>query len=578
MSFLLNLATVLIYYCVLIFSYLGFGWIASRLLSINFIQSEKPFSLIWLGWAVALLLLQILNVFVPIAAIVSILLLLAGLILALVFLKMNFKELDAFPASRPWLGLTGIAAIFTAILSMQASTGYDSGLYHFNSIRWLNEYPIVLGLGNLHSRLAFNQSFFVYAAQLNLYPLFKHGHNIANGFLIFLLSAECLFILSNHVTKRDKAAGLPPGNLFAIFVIPVIIYLALYTNISSPAPDITAYLLQILIFIHFIRDIDEYSSVKNDDARMLFIFSMSASAITVKISSLVFAAAICLLLLISRLKYWRLTPKQAIIKIIKMTALPAFIMMIWSLRGILISGCPLYPSTLGCIKTAWAVPTELVQQVADVIYSWSRVKRASPENVLSSWDWLTPWFHTVVLGNKSLFIYPLIIAGLCLMACLILRFRGQLPKALNKNIFLIPVPILTGLIFWFFTAPGFRFIQALVLILPIATAAILISIFKTTGKLRNAAVIAMFLIVNINIVWAILEDIEPLTEISIQSFRPVKTVRLIKNTTLSGLAVFSPKKDDQCWDSELPCTPEFRAELEFDDNNFFPEFRLAGGN
>ena len=88
-------------------------------------------------------------------------------------------------------------------------------------------------------------------------------------------------------------------------------------------------------------------------------------------------------------------------------------------------------------------------------------------------------------------------------------------------------------------------------------------------------IIVMFLIINMNLVWAVLEYPQPLTEIKLQSFRPVKTVRVIKNATLSGLEVFSPKKDEQCWDSELPCTPEFRDELEFENNRIFPEFRLV---
>ena len=575
MSLLLNLAIILLYYGVLIFSYLGYGWITARLLSINFIPSEKPFALIWLGWSTTLLLLQLLNIFVPIAAIGSILFLLVGLIAAIVFIKTNLNEINSFPASRLWLALTGITAILMGILSMQAATGYDSGLYHFNSIRWLNEYPIVLGLGNLHGRLAFNQSFFVYAAHLNLFPLFKHGHNIANGFLVFLLLAECLFILSKHTRKSVEPSRIPAGDLFALFVLPVILYLALYTNISSPAPDTTAYMLQILIFMYFIRSLDEDSSVKNGDSRMLFVFIMSATAITVKISSLAFVVMTCLLLLVSRLKHWQVNPKQALPKIIKMLALPAFIILIWCLRGILTSGCPAYPSTFGCINASWSVPTELVQNLADVIYSWSRQKRESPDIVLSSWAWLKPWFSTVVLGNKPLLIHPPVVASLCAIAGLFAYMRGPLSKALNKNLLLIPIPIVTGLVFWFFTAPGFRFAQALVLMLPIAVAVILINILAPTGKPRSGLMIVMFLIINMNLVWAVLEYPQPLTEIKLQSFRPVKTVRVIKNTTLSGLEVFSPKKDEQCWDSELPCTPEFRHELEFENNRIFPEFRVV---
>jgi hypothetical protein len=111
--------------------------------------------------------------------------------------------------------------------------------------------------------------------------------------------------------------------------------------------------------------------------------------------------------------------------------------------------------------------------------------------------------------------------------------------------------------------------------LPIVSVVMLVNILERSDKLRFGVLIALFLVVNLNIVWAVWQDPQPITEISLQSFRPVKTVRLITRTTLSGLPVFSPKKDDQCWDSELPCTPDFNDELEFYDKPIFPEFRLA---
>jgi hypothetical protein len=50
-------------------------------------------------------------------------------------------------------------ASWIASRSMRPPTNGDSGEYHFNTIRWINAFPIVPGLGNLHGRLAFNQSF-----------------------------------------------------------------------------------------------------------------------------------------------------------------------------------------------------------------------------------------------------------------------------------------------------------------------------------------------------------------------------------------------------------------------------------
>jgi hypothetical protein len=53
-------------------------------------------------------------------------------------------------------------------------------------------------------------------------------------------------------------------------------------------------------------------------------------------------------------------------------------------------------------------------------------------------------------------------------------------------------------------------------------------------------------------------------------FQPIPVVRLIKQTTNSGLIIYSPENGDQCYDSRLPCTPFFKENLrlEKDKTNF----------
>ena len=46
---------------------------------------------------------------------------------------------------------------------------YDTGLYHAQSIRWIEEYGVVKGLGNLHCRLAYNSSSFALSALLKIH-------------------------------------------------------------------------------------------------------------------------------------------------------------------------------------------------------------------------------------------------------------------------------------------------------------------------------------------------------------------------------------------------------------------------
>jgi hypothetical protein len=573
MAFLKDLVTTLAYDFVLIFSYLGLGWVFSRALSIKLSGPEKIFSFVWMGWSFSLILLQTINIFSPIGILGGASILLAGLILAFLFLRTDIGSFIAVFKSPLWLGLTMLAATSIAAISLPSPIAYDSGLYHFNTIRWWNEYPIVLGLGNLHLRLAFNQSFFAYVAQLNLYPIFKNGHHIANGFLVFVLLSEQLFSLSKYITSRQERLNLSASSMAAIFMIPVTIYLILNAELSSPKPDTAASILQILIFVHFIRALEDIND-ENYDSRMLLVFVLSATAITVKLSNLVYVLTICLILLIVRIKHWQLPLKQAIIRTTRLLLAPAFIIALWCFRGYLMSGCPLFPSTFGCIQTRWSIPIQITRDLADLIYSWARIPRGVPETVLSQWDWLIPWFNLKVWGQKPLVVYPLTVALLGAVAAMVISIYIPSYSRLNYYFLLLPLPVLTGLFFWFFTAPSVRFVLSLLFLLPVTVAVILIKVLESKQRFRHSLILTLFLITNINVLMAIFQGENPLEKFPVHGYMPTKEVRLVSNTTLSGLEVFSPFKDNQCWDSILPCTPEFREELEFDDKIIFPEFRL----
>ena len=221
MTFPIDLMITLIGYVILAFSYLGLGWASSRILRIDFPVKEKLFFLIWLGWAVTLFLLQIINLFIPINIFSNVPFLILGTIFAIVFLKNESWKAGVSNVSWVYPVLLAITTVWIAVLSMLSPRNNDSGLYHFNSIRWLNEYPIVLGLGNLHYRLAFNQSFFAYVAYLNLYPLFNHGYNLAISFLLLLLFAECLLFLSKLLNAKDLTENFRLISIIAVFYTPL---------------------------------------------------------------------------------------------------------------------------------------------------------------------------------------------------------------------------------------------------------------------------------------------------------------------------------------------------------------------
>jgi len=500
---------------------------------------------------------------------------LIGIVSSAIFLWKEYQKDNTFYAPRTWLVLIGLIAVWIATLSMQAPKAYDSGLYHFNSIRWLNEYPIVLGLGNLHGRLAYNQSVLVFVAYLNLYPYFNHGHNIANGFLLFLLLADGLLHITRKTTEPHGLFDLSVSNLLWLFMIPAIAYLVPISEISSPKPDTTSSVLQILIFIYFGRAVQEISISSENDTSRYLVFSLSATAITVKLSNIVYVLTICIILLIVEAKTRRFSLKETLARTIKISALPALITIIWCARGLLLSGCPMYPSTIGCISSSWSVPIKFVREEADWIYSWARMPREIPDKVLNSWDWLEPWFNQSILTNKLTTVYPLALTGFCVAAMTLLYIRGRRQIEINRNVFLLPIPIVTGLLFWFFTAPDIRFALSLFLLMPVTTAVMLLNMLAPKGKIRYWLIIGLFVLLNASIIWSTLKNAQTFPRISYVGYEPIRTVRLIRNTTRSGLEVWSPAREDQCWDSELPCTPYFKETLEFVDRPVFPEFRLS---
>ena len=90
------------------------------------------------------------------------------------------------------------ATFLLLLTALRASTevlGDDVYLYHLQAVRWITDYGVVPGLGNLNTRFAFNNAFhslqalfsFEYAPPLH-YPL----HNL-NGFIAWILLMYAVF-------------------------------------------------------------------------------------------------------------------------------------------------------------------------------------------------------------------------------------------------------------------------------------------------------------------------------------------------------------------------------------------------
>ncbi len=162
---------VLFLYAILAVSYFGWGRVGIFLLG-----TETPalsrFITVWLGWALSLLLLETIHLVFPIDYRISSLVFAAGICFSIPELRRLARGRTLREIFRCWPFIVVMTPVIIWVIcrSMVNPGMGDTGLYYLGTIHWINSYPIVPGLGNLHGRFAFNQSYFLYEASLQFYP------------------------------------------------------------------------------------------------------------------------------------------------------------------------------------------------------------------------------------------------------------------------------------------------------------------------------------------------------------------------------------------------------------------------
>jgi hypothetical protein len=454
------------------------------------------------------------------------------------------------------LALTG----WIASGSMLSPIHYDSGLYYFQAIRWINSFPIVPGLGNLHGRLAFNQSFFTWVAVLNFHPLFNHGRSVANSFLLLLTIATFVRFLVPVLKQPSLLVESHPFQYAsALFALPILGFLALFSDVdlTSPSPDLASTLLQLTMFIMFVQDIVEWIKGKELKAHKAMILTiLAATAITIKLSNLAFSAAIIGICIV---RVWQTLHFRGAVRII----LPAVVViLVWGCRGYVLSGAPLYPSTIGYVSSGWAVPIEKVVDEANWIYSWARQPSTHWSNVLDSWEWFRHWTSGISRKRVEV-VYPSVLAvGFCVITVMLVFVYKKKPwlRWINCVIFF---PVVFGLVYWFFMAPEPRFANASFWCLSLSSALFFLSsVQPLLNKQSFAGVLCVvFIMTNLGLISSVVKYRDRIKVVSSSGWHPIKTIALVQKETSSGLVVFVPEQGDQCWDAPLPCTPYFNASL-----------------
>lgn len=527
-------------------AFVGIGLLCRPFFGLNANSSKEILLGFWSGWGISIVFLQCWHFFFKIGWWPFILVFITGAAGILLHLG-NIKKV----LTRPWrfkkhfIILLIVLAFWMANASNFPPKNYDAGLYDFQAIKWAKSYPIIPGLGNLNIRLSYHNASHLYVALLDKGVWDHFAHRVANSLLIFALAIQVL--LSFFAVGKAKESRRE-YHVFLVLIAPIAIYWASSRYITSPNPDTPLYPLGVILaamLIDFIRKINE--DTKAAFQRLLLIVFLSSVGIAIKLSFT--AMAVCCSVIAFGL--WLLRRDHQSRKNLSSTALLVFAVAVtlvpWMIRGVILSGYPALPSSIGSVDLEWTIQKEIAENDSIVVRGWARDPTRAPKEVMSDWSWFSPWI-TETLKRTFDIVAPVICT--CVAAFLFMIFCFKTKKSvLRDGLFIVLIPPAASIAFWFFTAPGPQFEGAAFWVLAIVAIASVGMMFERNVNfafhnlaLTVAAVISILFLIALPVAKGLQLNTDEIPEAKLTSVK-----------TKYGLILNVPEKE-LCWDAPLPCT------------------------
>lgn len=557
---LLSLCVMTVALCMTAVALLGWGRLTLKL--IGFELCPRPDTVtVWLGFGIVLGLVDLLHLFFPVDWKMTVGIGMIGLLGCKVGPSLKCRSMIHSIQTqlyKNWLyALAGcLVLVLWCLRAMGVPNNYDSGLYHFETIRWLNEYPLVPGLGNLHWRFAFNQSHFNFLALLNFAPYWGKGY-ATGGLFLLLLSVATVLEFSQKQSKTWR--WIFGGALFIYFG-----YVA--SGVANPAPDGVIGLVQVVVFLLLFRILDDANQYLDEDVSqkqrdIVTLLLLCLTMTTIKLTGALFAiACIAIVLWLNRHLFIKSLRRWAILAVILL-----LLTFIHLGRGYLLSGFPLFPAlTLGALDLPWSMPTELVKFEADLIKSWARMPGVlNPEWALASWAWVPIWIKGMSFWTATLLGSALVLMVTASTLVLVDKMRQT-----RGGVFLLYLPLYATLIFWFVTAPDPRFLGS-ILVLSIALSIWFLATFvQSVCKGHELKWMGSQLWTTLGLVFCSLVALKltGLNSISTRGWQGIPSQAVEVKQTLGGLEVRVPSTGAQCWNEALPCMSIFNENLAKQNN------------
>lgn len=415
-------------------------------------------SVLMAGLVAATVYAQSFSIFMGVGLAANVGMLAACLVSGIVFRKRMGGFLREVWKDYPLSARIGIPVLFLT-WSYFTSRGYmvpDMNLYHGQSIRWIEEYGIVKGLGNLHERFGYNSSVFALSALYSMKFLLGRSLHTVNGLIAFLLSTEALGLARRNPFRGRGMRLSDYARVGAVYYLTTI-----WDEIIAPSSDYAVMCTIFFLVIKWLSLLEEEGEQRDNPAPYGLLCVLAVYALTLKVTAglilLLTLKPACMLI---RERCWKETGIFLCLGIL--VAAP------WMIRTVLITGWLLYPfEALDLFSVDWKMPAELVRGDAYCIRAWGRGSNQLPDGD-SFFVWFPNWIRTGLSAMEKLLVAADLVS--CAAAVGIGALAVRKHSREKMEISLVLLTMAACYLFWQFNAPMPRYGYAYILLLAGLTA------------------------------------------------------------------------------------------------------------
>jgi hypothetical protein len=479
--------------------------------------------------------------------------------------------------ANPYLFILGCICLFPAILIASGPVGYhDTGLYHAQAVKWINEYGTVYGLGNLHYRLAFNSSWFYFAAFFDILSFDGRTSHLINLVPYTLVLLICFSGFYNLFKKNISVSQI----LKCLLALPICTapFLTI-VFLPSLSPDLVVAVLILYALILAIdycekREIPDDGQTDCQGETYILLLCLSLFLPTIKLSSL----PVLLFAVFITVK----AENRKIKLLLKSSFVGAIILLPFLLGNVLLSGYLLFPvPQIDLFSFDWKVPYEVAENVRRSI-NYFAINAGMEGGIwsvagMSTLEWIQSWLARA--GGKLISYWTVtafVLAIMFLIICFVRRLR------LCLNILAIQTILLTGIVYWFFSAPAYRFgigwIWAFIIL---AYGNCIHLVLQSVSQrfveyvVRGTFVVLTVALVNLLLIrWDSFELLSNDFSDLLLTVRALPSERMKAVEIHEGLVINVPLKE-RGWNAELPGSPYVNHNLQLRGKTLGKGFRLA---